>query len=220
MFRKTGLVLLFGLFALIISGCGSYTTGNHSMLFKSGVGNTNGTGDNLPAPTSTLTPGPNIVVTPTPTATKGVPAIQFRVGAVGYTSASINIYTGRVLKIKFTAGVADTTVAGTGYTAQYSGIGVYIGVGSTSRPTPLLYNGLLGGAAQSSSVMDFATSISANCAPADVTCRKDVTVNVSQPNNDYWCFNFAMYCPWTRVHDTHPWNGTLSIQTDDTDPIE
>lgn len=132
---------------------------------------------------------------------------------------TLNIYTGKVLKMKFTPGIADTTVAGTGFTAQYSAMGVYVGLGTDLRPTPLLLNGLTGGAAQTSQKFDFSSNIAANCPVNDVNCRKDVAITVTKPNYDYWCLNFIMYCPYTIVHDTHPWNGTLSVQTDDTDPI-
>jgi hypothetical protein len=43
-----------------------------------------------------------------------------------------------------------------------------------------------------------------------------VTITISHPNDDYYCLNYGMYCPWAQMYYDHPWNGTLSIQTDDT----
>ncbi len=219
MFKKNKTILF--VMCVALTGCGETRSGTSS-LFSSGLGNTQTpstpNSGNLPT-TPTTNAGGNVTPNTATTTSKGVPPIQFRVGTVGYNSVTLTVSTGKILKVKFTPGVQDQVVPGTGFTANYSGLGVYIGVGSNNKPTPLLYNGLFGGTAQTSAIMDFSSTIAANCPTNDATCRKDVVITVSQPNNDYWCLNYSMYCPWTHVYDTHPWNGNLFVQTDDTDSI-
>ncbi len=161
---------------------------------------------------------------PSPT-TSATPAAQLpaassqRVGAIGYTSTSITVKARKVLKLRFTPGMQDETISGSTTKPLYSGLGVYISVGSTSTPTPFLYNGMYGGAAQNSGSMDFSASIPQSCASSDAACREDVTITVSRPNYDWYCLNGQGGCPWAHVQDTHPWNGTLQVQTDDTQAL-
>jgi hypothetical protein len=150
----------------------------------------------------------------------GVPPITSRVGTVGYNSVTLTVGTRSILKVQFAPGIQDQTVAGSGYAPSYGHLGVYIQVGTVTQPTPMLSNGLLDGNPQKSPVMDFSKGFIPTCDPKDTTCHQNVTITVFRPNNDYYCMNFGMYCPWAQVYSTHPWHGELSIQTDDTDPLQ
>jgi hypothetical protein len=149
----------------------------------------------------------------------GVSPITMRVGTVGYNAVTISIDTRSILKVKFAPGVQDQDVAGTGYAPAYGHLGVYIEVGTNSQATPMLSNGLLDGNPQTSPVLDFSSAFIPTCTASDTTCHQTVPIKIFKPNNDYYCMNFGMYCPWAQVYSTHPWHGELSIQTDDTDPI-
>ena len=111
----------------------------------------------------------------------------------------------------FTPGIQDQTVSGTGVSPQYSELGVYISVNGSSQNTGMLSNGLYSGTAQDSPIMDFSSALSG--------ALEAVTITISQPNNDYFCLNFGMYCSWTQVYQGQPWHGTLKIQTDSTVPL-
>ncbi len=152
---------------------------------------------------------------------KGIPALNFKVRAVGYNATSVTVRAGRVLRVIFVPGMQDRAVANTGFYPQYSKLGVYIGIGTSLQATPLLDNGLRSGNMQGSQVIDLSSQISSSCVGSDTTCRSEVTITVTKPNTDYSCLNFGgAYCPYQRMYPTHPWNGTLYIQTDDTDPVE
>ncbi len=150
-----------------------------------------------------------------------MPPLELRVEGVGYNDVLVpNIPAGKILKVQFIPGQQDQVVANSNFSPIYSQLGVYISVGAQSVATPLLNNGLqTGGVASKSPIVSFATAIQGNCAAGDLDCRVPVTIRISKPNYDYWCLNYLMYCPNTQMHGTHPWNGTLVIQTDDTDPI-
>jgi hypothetical protein len=152
--------------------------------------------------------------------TTGIPVIRQRIEETGYVSTSFSVSAGYKLRIRFTPGIQDKNVAGTGFTPNYSKLGVYITVGSLTQPTPMLSNGFQGGDAQSSHIMDFSQAISAGCSGGGTACRQDVTITVSKPNNDYWCLNWGQYCPYAHVYESHPWNGVLEIETDDTEALQ
>jgi hypothetical protein len=166
-------------------------------------------------PTGTTTPTP----TPTSTPGTGIAPYTMRVGTVGYNSTTVQISTRSILKVTFAPGVQDQTVAGTGFEPAYGHLGVYIQVGSSSQPTPMLSNGLLDGNPETSPVLDFSSAFTPTCAATDTTCHQPITITITKPNNDYYCMNFGLYCAWAQVYSTHPWHGTLSIQTDDTNPL-
>ncbi|HUP56976.1 MAG TPA: hypothetical protein VM598_05940 [Bdellovibrionota bacterium] len=148
----------------------------------------------------------------------GIPALQMRVGTTGYNSVTVTVDVRKVLKVKFTPSVQDEVVAGSGFSPSYGRLGVYIQAGTITQATEMLSNGLFG-QAQTSRVIDFSGGIDTGCAPTDLTCHAPVTIKVFKPNNDYFCMNFGQYCPWAQVYSTHPWHGTLHVQTDDTDPL-
>lgn len=141
----------------------------------------------------------------------------FTVRGVGYTSTTVSVSAGQVLKLKYAPGVQDTAISGTGVYPQYSRMGVYVQVGSMTQPTEMLGNGYDGTTAQTSSVLDFSSALS-GCSGSS-TCRQQVTITVTKPNNDFYCLNYGYYCPWNQVLNGQPWNGTLTVQTDDTDSI-
>jgi len=149
----------------------------------------------------------------------GLPPLQMRVGTVGYNAVSVDIDVRAVLKVQFAPGIQDEVVQGTGYSPPYGHLGVYIQVGTKTQATEMLSNGLLDQNPQKSSVIDFSGAFTPTCNPTDSTCHQTVTIKVFKPNNDYFCMNYGMYCPWANVYQTHPWHGTLYIQTDETDPL-
>ncbi len=208
---------------LVLSSCGP---ANYPA--QSGTDQTNGSAPQYTNTTSTPTPTVTVTATPktttassaTSTSNKGVPAFIIPISGIGYSNAiSVSVKTGKVLKVKFAPGAQDRTVAGSGFSPLYSKLGVYITVGTYTQPTEMLSNGYAGGAAQESHIMDFSTSFSNACASSDSGCRQDVIIKIGQPNYDYWCLNYNMGCPWQKVQENHPWNGTLTIQTDDTDAM-
>lgn len=200
--------------AAILSACGGATvpitkkTSSTSNVSSTSTSSINlGTGSNgTPAPTSSTTPT-------TPTGTN--PPLTMRVGTVGYNATTVQVSTGTILKVKFTPGIQDTAIAGTGVYPQYSQLGVYITVNGYTVPTQMLNNGRYTGQAQTSSALDFSAAIASACG-SNKTCRQNVTITIDHPNDDYWCLNYGQYCPWSYVYDTHPWHGTLTIETDDT----
>lgn len=137
---------------------------------------------------------------------------SFRIGATGYVSTSVSVRAYKTLKVKFTPGVQDETITDTQNYAHYSGLGVFITVGSNTQATPLLYNGLYGGSPQNA-VLDFSSALNS------LSGTSSITIKISQPNTDYSCIHFGYGCPWSHVSDSHPWHGTLQVQTDDTDSL-
>ena len=209
MCKRVSIFILVGTLAFL-TGCGAQSLAPKKKAAAATTTFGTGTSDPTPAPSST----------PSPTAPYiGVPPISYRVGAIGYTTDSVTVDARSTLKIRFTPGVQDEKVAGTGYSPQYSKLGVYIQVGSQTKPTPMLPNGMTD-PSQDSGVMDFSRSIDTSlCSAGNPNCRVTVTINITKPNYDYWCLNFQQYCPNTTIYSTHPWHGTVQIQTDDTDPL-
>ena len=149
-----------------------------------------------------------------------MPPVNEQVRGTGYSQKSITVSTRRTLKVSFTPGVQDTNLSGTGYTINYAYMGVFIKVGSETKPTPLLYNGYLGGNAETTTAMDFSSSVPNGCTTSSAdTCRQSVTITVKQPNTDFRCLNYGTNCSHAHVEDGHPWNGTIRVQTDDTDAL-
>lgn len=208
---KSSLIIIIAAAALS-TGCGSQSYLNKpqskSKLISSGSNST-----------------PVVLASPTPSGSAdllGVPPYSFRVGAVGYTSTRISVRTNSVLKLRFTPGIQDEKVRDsngnlTGFSPRYSHLGVYVEVEGNAQPTRMLSNGLV--SAAESDDFDLSTSFTRACTSAEPNCRQDVEIVIKQPNYDYWCLNYGMYCSWTHVESTHPWHGTVLVQTDDTDPI-
>jgi len=146
------------------------------------------------------------------------PPLEFETRAVGYTSVSFTVSTGDVLKVQFAPGVQDEVAPGTGFFANYSQMGVYIKVNGNEKPTALLSNGLVR-AAETSSIIDMSGSLGTSCT-GDPLCRQTVTVTVTKPNYDYWCYSVGD-CRYTHTHvyQNHPWNGFLYVETNDTQPL-
>lgn len=215
-FEVTALIIC----SAAIVGCAPISGSSTQSTVKSGVrGFTAGTGYSQYPDPAVVNPNPS----PSPTSTQAqvtgsAPTHRYTVQGVGYTAATtINVRAGSILKIKFTPGQASGTISNSGYSAVYSALGVYVRVGATEKATPLLSNGLR--SAAQSAVLDFSGTLNLNCAQV-TDCRQTYTVVVTRPNYDYACLNDSRYCfqnpPWTQVHENHPWNGQLEIQTDDT----
>lgn len=149
----------------------------------------------------------------------GYPAMQIPINGLGYTNYYVTVPVRKVLKVAFRPGIQTGKVAGTGFTPQYSQMWVQLRVGTDARMTTILSNGLFGGAAQRSTIYDFSEAYTKTCPDSNTSCRQQVKVYVEKPNYDYACINYGGPCPGTHVQSTHPWNGTLFIQTDDTDAI-
>lgn len=205
-----------GLFAALfaLSGCGAQsfsssqkTAEAKSMVFQSTDGVTTPDSSSSTAGSTTTT-----------TTVTGVPPYKYLISGVGYNAKTVQVRAGQVLKVKFTAGLPSQKVDGTGFTATYSQLGVFIKVGDYEEATELLSNGLYSGQFETSHVIDLAGAIPDRCATNDRSCRKDVTITVYKPNYDFYCL-IGYACPYTHVWETHPWNGTLTVQTDDTDGI-
>lgn len=202
--------------SLFLSACGMtpYTEGGSSSRgFKLAAT------EEVQVPDSTIT-----TVTDTDsagTSATGSPTIMTRVGGYGYDAApTVEVRTNRVLKVRFTPGIADENELNTGFTRHYSGLAVYIQVGATELPTPLLHNGVAGTAVETKT-FDFSNSFERTCLRTDTSCRQMVTITVKKPNYDHYSFTYPYsgFPGWTHVTSTHPWNGTLTIQTDDTNAI-
>jgi hypothetical protein len=201
--------------ALLLTGCGGQS--NRQVATQSNT--TTSTTD------SSSTTSSSSSSTSTSTVTPGIPALSLPVSTTGYNSVTVQVSTRSILRLKFTPGVNHATVNGTGFSPQYTKLGVYIGVGSDTRATALLSNGI-SGTATSSDVMDFSASFTHNCDTSGNCQAQTVTITVSKPNDDFWCANYGYYCPYAKVGvsgqsgDTSaPWNGTLTVQTDDTNAI-
>src|SRR6185437_178669 len=143
------------------------------------VGNSNGSSSSGTTGTTSSTGG-------------SAPLITQQISGVGYTSVSISVSASSVLKMTFTSGVQKGVVSGTGYSPMYSHLGVYITANGSSQITGMLDNGLYSGAAHSSPVMDFPSTLTG--------ALQAITVTVGQPNDAYFCLSFGEYCPWTQVY--------------------
>ncbi|MGK5088865.1 hypothetical protein WDW86_15005 [Bdellovibrionota bacterium FG-2] len=223
--NKTTFLALSLVLSITVASCGPANYGTQPSSDSTDIVSATPKAENPSNPTAgtsttgtATTPATTTTSASATSASKGIPAFIQIVEGIGYTNAvEIKVRTGKVLKLKFAPGAQNRSVAGTGFSPLYSKLGVYITVGSYTQPTEMLSNGYAGGAAQESHVMDFSTSFTNAC--SDSSCRQDVIIKISQPNYDYWCINYMMGCPWQKVHSTHPWNGTLTIQTDDTDAL-
>jgi hypothetical protein len=205
--------ILLSITAVLLSACGATSANYYSV---------GGSGSTLSASGSTLatTTTGTTTTTTTSTTTGTASPITMTVRGVGYTSVPVTVSANQVLKVEFAPGVQDTAVAGTGVYPQYSQLGVYIQVGSLNQPTEMLTNGYNGTTAETSSVIDFSSSIpSGSCAGQASTCRQNITITINKPNDDYWCLTSGQFCPWSYVYASHPWNGILTVQTDDTTAI-
>jgi hypothetical protein len=140
----------------------------------------------------------------------GAPPLSFQLEGLGYDKTyTFRVRTRTQLKIRFTPGEQNKTVAGTGFSPQYQSLAVFMKVGSNEQPTSLVALG-------SHHTLEFSNSFTKTCASTNTTCRQTVTITVSKPNYDYWCSNYGQYCPHTHVYPSHPWNGRIEVQTDDT----
>ena len=203
--------------AVLLSACGATSSNYYGLSSGSTLSGTSGSTLAGSTPTTvTTTTGTTTTTTTTGTASP----ITMTVRGIGYNSTSVTVSANQVLKVEFAPGVQDTAVAGTGVYPQYSQLGVYIQVGSFNQPTEMLTNGYNGTTPETSSVIDFSSYIpSGSCAGKATNCRQNVTITINKPNDDYWCLTSGQFCPWSYVYASHPWNGTLTVQTDDTTAI-
>lgn len=161
---------------------------------------------------------------------------EFDVNGVGYEGDIVfKVKARETLKVQFIPLGAPTTIKvdgkDSGYFAPYGKLMVYIKVGKVDTATPLLSNGL-DRAAQVSPVMDFSSAIKTACTGqgASRVCPDTIDVIVHRPNYDYWARNYSTYCFYpknaqayctdhTWVYPSHPWAGTLRVQTEETEAL-
>jgi hypothetical protein len=189
--------------AFLAAGCGGIAATNQ----------VNSSGTTLATTTSTSTS----TLTATGTSTGTGSPYTFTVNGIGYTSETITVSTNHTLELTFAPGVQNAAIAGTGVYPEYSKMGVYVEVNGTTQQTAMLENGYYG-TAQTSAVLDFSSAVPTLCG-SGTTCRQNVTITITKPNNDYYCLNQGIYCPWNQVVQGQPWNGVVTVQTDDTTAI-
>jgi len=161
------------------------------------------TKSSLPGTIST-TPSP----TPSATSTASAPLITQLVIGSGYSAESVTVSAGSVLKMTFTPGTEGS---------MYSQLGVYLTVNGMIQNTGMLYNALATASQipETSPILNFSSALSSSCIGSE-GCRESVAIVIDHPNDDYYCLNLGEYCNWTQVPTGQPWQGTLTIQTDDT----
>jgi hypothetical protein len=206
-------ILLTPTFALLVilgSGCGKAPNLKNTTVGKTGAGVATGTATTGTTPTDGSDSSGS--------ASNGAPLRTNQIEGTGYTAYSFTVSTRSILKIKFAPGLQDRVRPGTGYTDHYSFMGVYIKVGTMDQPTPPLSNGYNPQfPAEASAPMDYSGAFTHTCASTDTACRQTVTITVHMPNNDDACLNAHWSCgALQHVPDGHTWNGTLTVQTDDT----
>lgn len=208
------LIVLVPAFAAIASGCGN---AQYSSSLKSAKSNFTGTVvDDGSEDGST---GDGSETGDTGPRRTGVPQYRFKISGVGYTSQQVTVKANRILKMRFSPGWQDRPYQNTGYTFHYSMLGVFIDVAGQTQDTSLLYNGYpkSDSAGETSRVLDFSSAFTRKCAATDADCRQTITIVVKQPNSDAACLNWGQGCSYAHVPDGHSWNGTLIVETDDTD---
>lgn len=143
------------------------------------------------------------------------PVIQLRGRAVGpYQTVEFSVLAKCNLKVRMIAGVQDRTVAATNFKPTYSKLAAHIVVKTADKTTPLLYNGAFGGSAVRSPVYDFSRKL--DCEGE----AKQYKIKVSRFSNDFYCINYGQYCPSALVHETHPVNFRLYVETDFTEALD
>ena len=164
------------------------------------------------------------------------PVIEQRVDLIGYGSGFIDVSTNSTLRIRVAPGINDRTIAGTGFSPQFSRMYVrvrafklgFIGT-IPENTTPVMHNGLTAAAQQSPIYnLDNAWGGTPTCTQANPTCRESIRIVIDQPNTDYfWTNNIYSYQPqlngpwaptpeFTHVQNGHPSHVTVTIQTVDT----
>jgi hypothetical protein len=233
--RKNPSVLFSALFlALLMTGCS-----NQSGLKKTSQSSANSTGGytdlfgtyNPTNPSPTPNPGdfpddqgPTDYGGGRPVPEGSSPAYTFDVESIGYTNVvTFKVQANKVLRVQFIPDIQNRNVEGTGFSPIYSHLAVFLAADpgglSDKHPTTLLSNGLVI-EREASAVIDLTKDFTHTCAADNLDCRQEVTVTVKKPNYNYWCYNWNLYCAYTRVYPKHPWRGQLIVETDDTQRIE
>ena len=221
MSKRISILLAPALFPLLVAltGCGSAYGPNGNSLANSGHGVATGGSTDTTTPTSGDTGNTSSAATSTGPRLTGKAPLTFPIQGTGYNSQTVTVSANRYLKVKFTAGRQNRTEAATGRVWQYSILGVFLSAGGTAQPTPPLSTALNGGTPDTSPVIDLSGTFPNNCVSTNVSCRTQVTVTVSQPNNDVACIYYGIGCPYSHVIDNQAWNGTLTVETDDTNSL-
>lgn len=203
-------LLLVGV-GLVVTACGTNSISTNPVVSDA---LTQGDPDNetLTSLTSSSSSGGSVIIS----SSGNIPPVSFQINGVGYNAVTVTVSTQTTLQVVWEPGQQEESITGTNYEPEYSMLGVYITVGGTTQATEMVTNGYAGTAVEASGVIDFSSAIPAGS-------NGNVNIVVSQPNYDYYCLNFELYCypvPWMHVLPTHPWNGTLLVQTDSTQALQ
>lgn len=129
-----------------------------------------------------------------------------------------------------------------GFSPNYSIFGLSISVAGKENRTPPLRSGLYG-SQQSSPIYEYtpkATLCSdpssastripdnlstmnvttANANALKITQRYCYVITFSNPVYDYHCLTQGRFCPYSNIEPTHPWVGSVEIQTDETRALQ
>ncbi|MDR3608702.1 MAG: hypothetical protein P4M08_15165 [Oligoflexia bacterium] len=171
-----------------------------------------------------ISPTSNSILTSTSStaSTSNTAPFVFNVSASGYTSTSVTVQAGQILRLTFAPSQASTLSNGSSTVYNYSALGVYITVGSLTLPSTMLTNGYGGTTAERSPVLDFSPALTGctSGTSSGTACRTSVTITISSPNSNYWCLIDGQMCPWNRVSQGQTWGGTLTVETDDTQAVD
>ena len=216
-------LVVLGTLSGLISGCANLNGVSDSSQGPGGPDQFTTSGArSAPATASDANSGSTTTTTDSSTSSSGAgklaPILIKRVGAVGYRGVTLKIPAKSRLKITVQAEQNDEKVAGTGFTPLEHNMGVFVAVGKSSRPTPLM-NAI---AQEQSPVMDFTSQIDP---------KTDMqTIMIYKPNSDARCIMFNYGCPYEHVYtveadDTHeaggyPWHVTLFISTETTEDLQ
>ena len=149
-----------------------------------------------------------------------LPVLKYQINGTGNATQYVSVPTRKTLKIRFIPGVQNKVEALTGATWHYSALSVTVHVGTQIQTLPFLRNGITGGDAESSVVVDFSNAFLSQCAATDSGCSQNITIAIETPRNDDACINYGwMYCPASQIPGQHAWNGTLQVQTDSTEEL-
>jgi major membrane immunogen (membrane-anchored lipoprotein) len=212
--------------ASALTGCGMNAQPSSGVSSKGRFRSSSG----ILSSSGNISSGSSDVIGGSPTQTGGNdgtynPSISTTIRGTGYNGmATVTVRAGKTLKVQFSPNAQDTKVAGTGFMPAYNKLGVWVSiqVGNPSANAPIqgeVATNLLS-MGQASAVIDFSSFLPASCRNStDPTCRRTITVRFTRANYDYDCINFGWGCPSSQVRPTHPWNGNVLIETDDTAPL-
>jgi hypothetical protein len=186
---------------------------------------------------SSGSPGPHYEVGHgTADAESRAPVIEQYIKGLGYEEEiTISVETRSRLRVRFVPGQQDAFVGNTNFSPPYSLLSIALQVGNDEEVTAPLSNGLYE-PEEMSDIFDFSQSFRKRCETDEINCQERVRITIKRPQYNYWCIEYpnGFYDPksfqyrnvcygnpygMTRVYESHPWNGTLLIETDYTESL-